>query len=119
MTSFTPGGAYVVLRVQDMNRALAFWRDGLGFKERFQLDVLSEVELNGTVVVLQPGRDGEYRRSSLGLEVSPDIDAAVAAVLAGGGSVKSEPQHVVSDLYQAIVVDTEGNGFQMTSHQER
>ena len=113
----TIDAAFVILRVQDMGRAMRFYRDGLGLEERFETPVFSEVATANTVIALEGGGKGEPRRSSLAFAVS-DIDAACAAVEGAGGSVPTEPRNVQGDLWSAVACDTEGNAFALSSHQD-
>ena len=112
----TIDAAFVILRVQDMSRAMRFYRDGLGLAERFETPAFSEVATTNTVIALQAGGNGEYRRSSLAFAVA-DIDATCAAVERAGGSVTTEPVNVQGDLWNAVACDTEGNAFVLSSHQ--
>jgi len=110
-----PGVSHLGLCVSDLPRALAFWRDALGFREGKRLDVSGEVpevllglkdldlravflERDGLRVELlhyaSPGHRGagEPRPMNalgfthLSLRVA-DLDAALAAVEAAGGRV--------------------------------
>jgi predicted enzyme related to lactoylglutathione lyase len=103
---------YVMLMVADMDRAVRFWRDGLGLGEKFSSPFWTELTSGSTVIALHGGAiDGDGRDTNLGFRV-PDADASVAAVVAAGGTVKVAPSTQPDEgIRLAEVADTEGNVF--------
>jgi catechol 2,3-dioxygenase-like lactoylglutathione lyase family enzyme len=110
----THGLSHIALSVADPERALAFYRDVFGVREYFRDE--------STIQALGPGRYDviafERRRSGAGAQggiihfgfrlVHPDdIDAAVSAVTAAGGTVTSRGEFGTGLPY-AFVRDPDG-----------
>jgi predicted enzyme related to lactoylglutathione lyase len=112
----TVTGAFVVLQVQDMGRAVAFWRDAMGLPSRLETRGFAELDAGSTVLALQLGGGAEPRRTALGLDVD-DLDACCTAIALGGGRVLRAPEDSATPgLRVATAEDTEGNGFLLTEH---
>jgi predicted enzyme related to lactoylglutathione lyase len=100
----------VMLAAGDMERAVAFWRDGVGLEVRSTSPQWSELLAGSTVVALRGGGSGSSI-AQLGLRVA-DVDAACADIVAAGGAVRSGPEDRPDERIRlADVVDTEGNAF--------
>ena len=110
----THGLSHIALSVADPDRSLAFYRDVFGVREYFRDD--------STIQALGPGRYDviafERRRSGAGAQggiihfgfrlIRPqDIDAAVSAVTAAGGTVTSRGEFGTGLPY-AFVRDPDG-----------
>jgi catechol 2,3-dioxygenase-like lactoylglutathione lyase family enzyme len=110
----THGLSHVALAVADPERSLRFYRDVFGVREYFRDDL--------TIQVLGPGRHDiiafERRSNGVGAAggiihfgfrlVSPeDIDKAVSAVLAAGGTLTSRGEFAPGLPY-AFVRDPDG-----------
>jgi predicted enzyme related to lactoylglutathione lyase len=103
-----------MLMVQDMKRALTFYRDALGLSVKFESDHWSELESNGAVVALHSGGSGQLTETGLSFEVD-DIEAAVAAATAAGGTLADGPSVQEGEgITLADLVDPEGNGFMLS-----
>ena len=115
----------VIHYVRDMARACAFYRDTLGLAETptpgsgspgwntFQCDGLI-VALH--VLPAGESAEGPLPHAGLNLEVD-DLDAALAALRAGGGSVRA--LHETGGgvpVRVAEVADPDGNGFELRQH---
>ena len=95
----------------DVGASLRFWRDGLGLGEKVASPFWTELTSGATVIALHGGGTVAERSTNLGFRV-PDADAAVASVLAAGGSVKVAPSTQPEEgIRLAEVADTEGNVF--------
>jgi predicted enzyme related to lactoylglutathione lyase len=103
---------YVMLLASDMDRAVAFWRDGLGLRERLVTPHWTELECGETVVALHGGATpGEGVPEVLGLRVD-DVHEVVEAVIAAGGQVVEGPSQPGGEgIWLATCTDTEGNRF--------
>jgi GNAT superfamily N-acetyltransferase/predicted enzyme related to lactoylglutathione lyase len=103
---------YVMLLASDMDRAVRFWRDGLGLRERFITPHWSELECGETVVALHGGAEpGEGVPEVLGLRVD-DVHDVVAAVTENGGWIVDGPSQPAGEgIWLATCTDTEGNRF--------
>ena len=107
-------GVKYQLLAQDMDRAVAFYRDALGLELRFTSPSGSEVALGEAVVALHGGGDGSEHPTGLGFVVD-DIHAATDALPAAGASLLSPPVHKVDEgVWLADLVDPEGNTFFIT-----
>ena len=104
---------YFMLAVQDMDRALAFYRAVLGEVVRVEGPQWSELKFGGSTVALHAG-GGAPRETGLVVEVG-DLDAVCAGVLAAGGQVAADPLLLPDGSRLADVHDTEGNGFSLSS----
>ena len=105
---------YFMLMVQDMDRAMGFYRDAIGLDPRMQSRNWSELGSENTVVALHSGSDGEYRLTGLGFGVD-DVVAACQQVTSGGGRIIKPPEEREGEgIILARVADTEGNGISLT-----
>ena len=103
-----------VLTAQDMDRAVAFYRDVVGLKPRFSSSMWSELAFGDAIVALHGGGDGEQRKTGLSVQVE-DLNSAVREIERGGGRVTREPEDRPGEpIRLAEVVDTEGNAFALT-----
>ena len=103
-----------MLTAQDMDRAVAFWRDVGGLEVKLHTPYWSELNWGDAVVALHGGGTGEGHASGLGLQVE-DLDAACREVAAGGGRVLSGPEDRPDEgIRLANLVDTEGNAFALS-----
>lgn len=76
--------AYFMLPVRDMDRAVAFYRDGVALTVEFYSPLWTELGRREATIALHAGGTGDERDSWLGFHVT-DLDAAVADVEAAGG----------------------------------
>jgi catechol 2,3-dioxygenase-like lactoylglutathione lyase family enzyme len=130
--------SHVGICVSDLERALAFWRDALGFRESKRLDVFGDgaetllgiPDLDLRVAVLEreelhiqllhyasPGHrgTGEPRpMNALGIThlslVVDDLEAAIAAVMASGGRVLRSTRLRIDDAGRAAIFVTDPDG---------
>jgi predicted enzyme related to lactoylglutathione lyase len=105
-----------MLMVQDMDRAVAFYRDVLGLEVKYGSPMWTELAFGDAIVALHGGGTGESSQVGLSVTVD-DVDAACAEVAAGGGRVASPPQDRAGEpIRLASVVDTEGNTFSLAQY---
>ena len=105
---------YFMLMAQDMERAVKFYSDVMGFDVKLHTDQWSEVGNDYSVIALHAGGDGEYRPTGLGFAVS-DVAAACGEVASRGGKVLESPvERRGEGIILARLADTEGNGFTLT-----
>ena len=103
-----------VLMAQDMDRAVAFYRDVIGLKPRFSSPMWSELTFGDAIVALHGGGSGKLRKTGLNFRVD-DLNSAAREVERGGGRVMREPEDRPGEpIRLAEVVDTEGNVFGLT-----
>ena len=105
-----------MLWAEDMDRAVAFWRDTVGLTLGFASPHWSELRHGDAVVALHGGGDGSFKPTGLGFQVD-DIDAAVAQFAAGGAEVRLPPTAREGEpIKLAELTDPEGNGFSVSQY---
>ena len=113
---FSLVGTKFMLSAQDMDRAVAFYRDVIGLKLRESSPWWSELAYGTAIIALHGGGSGEFRRTGLSFTVD-DIEAACDAVAQGGGGIRSGPEDRGDEgIYLAELTDPEGNGFMMSQN---
>ena len=107
-----------IVVVQDMDRALAFYRDVLGLEVGMSSPNWSELRLGEAIVALHPGGSGRYTPTGLSFQVE-DIETVCEAVVAGGGGLRVAPANRPGEaIVLAELIDSEGNGFMLSENQE-
>jgi methylmalonyl-CoA/ethylmalonyl-CoA epimerase len=106
--------AQVALSVEQLDRAIAFYRDVLGLRFLFQAPPgLAFFDCGGTRLMLARPEPGERPSTSVLYYEVADIEAAAAALTARGATFE-EPPHVIAklgtkDLWMGFLKDSEGN----------
>ena len=107
-------GVTYMLMAQDMDRAVAFYRDVIGLEPRFSSPMWSELTFGDAIVALHGGGSAELRSTGLSFQVE-DLKSAVREIERGGGRVTREPEDRPGEpIRLAEAVDTEGNSFALT-----
>ena len=107
-----------LLNAQDMDRAVAFYRDVIGLDLKETSPHWSELTYGDAIIALHGGGTGELQRTGLSFQVE-DIHAVCQAVVVGGGKILLPPQDRPGEpIILAEVVDTEGNGFMLSQNKE-
>lgn len=105
-----------MLWVNDMDRAVAFYRDVFGLDVQVQSPSWSEMTLGGARVALHQGSNDSFRMTGLSFEVD-DIDEACGEIEAAGGSIVHPPRDGgIPGLRLAEVTDIDRNRIQLGSH---
>ena len=106
--------AYFMLYVVDMDRAAAFYREGVGLGVRFVSREWSELAWGDATVALHGGASStEQHVTGLGFEVD-NLDAACRQIVAAGGTIVNAPRDRPGEpIRLADVADTEGNVFSL------
>lgn len=103
-----------MLMTQDMSRAVEFYSKVFGLAIRYQSPDWTELAAGDAVVALHGGGTGERVDTGLSFQVD-DIEAAVAAVAAAGGTVVQAPHDPGGEgILLADLVDLDGNGFMVS-----
>ena len=98
-----------MLMVQDMERALRFYADGLGGTVTLRTPYWSELTVAGATIALHPGGAEGDRDTGLGFEVD-DLYAALETATSLGGRTTDPPRERRSEgIRIAQLADTEGN----------
>ena len=138
--------SHVALAVSDLERSLAFYRDGLscdeghvyhaaggrvaslmgippsGFRGVFlrcgqaYIELLEYAEMPKPTTLQRDPRDVGYAHMSL---IVPDIDRVATVLVAHGGTVLSELRHAfggAAHTHIAFVADPDGNRVELISH---
>ena len=102
-----------MLMVQEMDRAIAFYRDVIGLKLRLHEGNWAELGRDDAVVALHGGGNGEYCSTGLGFTVA-DVAAACGEVSGGGGRIIQDPEERAGEgIILAHLADPEGNSFEL------
>ncbi len=107
-----------MLMVEDMERAVRFYTDVMGFRARVAEARWSELAFGDFTLALHIAVDDGEGRKGRGLSISvADIEAACREVEAAGGQVINPPQEGdFPGLTVALVADTEGNALELGEH---
>jgi predicted enzyme related to lactoylglutathione lyase len=102
-----------MLMVEDMDRAVGFYRDILGLKVKSRSPKWTELQFGDAVVALHSGGKGVFEKTGLNFAVK-HIDSACEEVESGGGSIVNPPMERPGEpIRLAEVVDTEGNAISL------
>ena len=105
-----------MLTVQDMDRAVDFYTNVIGFRPRSREAWWSELAFGDFKLALHGGGAGSGRETGLAFTVG-DLDSACREVEAGGGKVVKAPyEGDIPGLRLAIVADVEGNSMELGQH---
>lgn len=99
---------YFMLNVEDMGRAVAFYKEVLGPVIRYESETWTEIKIGDATVALHAG-GGAPKPSGLTVEVL-DLDEACEAIARMGGALVEGPK-AEGTMRFAEVADSEGNGF--------
>lgn len=103
-----------MLMAQDMDRAVHFYRDVIGFSPSFENEHWSELTHGDAIVALHGGHDGSRNPTGFSIQVD-DVDAAVRAATEAGASLESGPTALDDEgIKIADLVDPEGNVIMLT-----
>ncbi len=109
---------YYVMMVEEMERAIRFYREVMGLSLRSRSEWWSELTFGDGVLALHGGGDSEPRNTGLGFRVT-DVHAACAEIEAGGGKVIAAPSDRPGEgILLATAADTEGNAFSLTQTED-
>ena len=111
----------IAIRVRDLDRAVAFYRDVLGLKLLFRAPpALAFFDVGGVWLMLSPPDRAEFDHpaSILYFDVA-DILAAHETLSARGVSFREEPHRIHAEagreLWLASFLDSEGNTYALRS----
>ena len=105
-----------MLWVDDMDRAVGFYRDVVGLNIHTHSPDWSELTLGDSTVALHQGTNDSFRMTGLSFEVD-HIDEACREIETVGGSIVHPPRDgKVPGLRLADVTDPDGNRIQLFSY---
>ena len=103
----------VAVTVQDLARAVAFYRDVLGLKPLFETGGMAFFDCGGTRVMLTLPETSGSTYSSIVYYKTDDIQGAAAAMQARGAKFEGPPHMIAKmpdhELWMAFLGDGEGN----------
>jgi len=111
----------IAVNVQDMDRAVAFYRDVAGLPYLFQAGPnIAFFECGGVRLMLDIPEDERFAgRASVIYYRVDDLDAVFGAIKQRGAEVEAEPHLIAKmpdhELWMAFFKDTEGNFFALMS----
>jgi predicted enzyme related to lactoylglutathione lyase len=111
-----PQAVKFVLMAQDMDRAVAFYRDTLGFVEAFCSPYWSELRFGDAIVGLHGGGDGSHQKTGLSIQYE-DVNTAFADALADGATALQAPVRREGEpIVLSSILDPEGNEIMLTQY---
>ncbi|BCU77000.1 VOC family protein [Luteolibacter sp. LG18] len=111
-----PQAVKMVLMAADMERAVAFYRDVMGFEESFITPHWSELRFGDAVLGLHGGGDGSRVPTGLSIQYADVAQAYADALAAGATAIQAPEQRGGEPIILATVVDPEGNIIMLTQY---
>lgn len=101
---------------KDMNRAVAFYRDTMGFAEGFVSPYWSELRLGDAILGLHSGGDGSRNQTGLSIQYEDVKKAFETAIESGAEAVQPPEQREGEPIIFSSIVDPEGNVIMLTQY---
>jgi predicted enzyme related to lactoylglutathione lyase len=105
-----------MLLAQDMDRAVAFYRDAMGFAEGFVSPHWSELRCGDAILALHGGGDGSNNPTGLSLQYEDVGEAYRTAIAAGGEEIRPPESRDGEPIILAELRDPEGNEIMLTQY---
>jgi predicted enzyme related to lactoylglutathione lyase len=103
----------IAITVQDLARAVVFYRDVMGLKLLFETNGMAFFDCGGTRLMMSLAEKPGANYSSIVYYKTSDIEAAAAAMREKGAQFETPPHLIAKmpdhDLWMAFLHDTEGN----------
>ena len=103
----------IAVTVQDITRAVAFYRDVVGLRFLFETGGMAFFDCGGTRLMLSQPEKPEAAHSSIIYYKTSDIQATADAIGAKGVQFEAPPRMIAKmpdhDLWMAFLRDSEGN----------
>lgn len=103
----------IALTVQNLPRAVAFYRDVMGLPYLFESGGMAFFECGATRLMLSVAEKADSTYGSILYYKTADIEKAAHAILAQGVQFEAAPRMIAKmpdhDLWMAFLRDTEGN----------
>ena len=118
------GVGQIWIRVHDIERATAFYRDVLGLPLLFRAGSMSFFDCGGVRLMLDKASSAEFDHpSSLLYFRVPDLDAAYKQMVDAGVNIVAPPRLIAPmptyDLWMAAFRDSEGNIMQLMAEKPK
>ena len=111
-----PQAVKYVLMAQDMDRAVAFYRDVLGFTENFSSPDWSELRFGDAILGLHGGGDGTRQQTGLSMQYEDVATAYSQAIGSGAAGIQAPEQREGEPIILASIADPEGNVIMLTQY---
>lgn len=105
-----------MLMAADMDRAVAFYRDTMGFEEGFVSPDWSELRFGDAILALHGGGDGSSNPTGLSLQYEDVNLAHASAIGAGAVSLQSPEWREGEPILLATIADPDGNVIMLTQY---
>ncbi len=103
----------IAVTVQDLPRAIAFYRDVLGLKYLFEASGMAFFDCGGTRLMLSGSDKPDSTYGSIIYYRTPNIESAASSMRAKGVRFEAPPRLIAKmpdhDLWMAFLRDTEDN----------
>lgn len=109
-----PQAVKFMIEAVDMDRAVSFYRDILGFEESIVSPYWSELTHGDAILGIHGGGEATPKVTGLSLQYA-DVDDAYRTALGGGATALSAPhQREGEPIILATIRDPEGNEIMLT-----
>lgn len=105
-----------MLMAQEMDRAVAFYRDTMGFEESFSSPYWSELKFGDAILALHGGGDGSRNPTGLSLQYEDVTRAFERAVEFGATPLQQPEKREGEPIILSTIVDPEGNEIMLTQY---
>jgi predicted enzyme related to lactoylglutathione lyase len=111
-----PQSVKYMLMAQDMDRAVAFYCDTLGFSAGFINPHWSELHFGDAILALHGGGDGSKNPTGFSIQYEDVRAAHAAAIAAGAVEIRAPELREVETIILAEIQDPEGNVIKLTQY---
>jgi len=111
-----PQSVKYMLHAQDMERAVAFYRDTLGFTLSSTSEYWSELTFGDAILGLHGGGTGADNATGLSIQYE-DVQAAFNTAIKAGATLVQEPKQGEGEpIILSSIKDSEGNVIMLTQY---
>lgn len=111
-----PQAVKYMLMAQDMDRAVSFYRDVMGFDESFSSPHWSELRFGDAILALHGGGDGSRNVTGLSLQFEKVREAFDRAIKSGATAIKLPEREEGEPVILSYLADPEGNVIMLTQY---
>jgi predicted enzyme related to lactoylglutathione lyase len=111
-----PQAVKYLITAQDMDRAVTFYRDTMGFTESFASPYWSELCFGDAILGLHGGGDGSRRETGISIQYENVEQAYAEAIQSGAQPVQPPEQREGEPIKLASIADPEGNVIMLTQY---